>query len=91
MGLALETRVLILDEPTQGLSDSEMLGFSDLFRNIAQDTTILLIEHNMQVVMSLAGRITVFERGRVLADGTPDEIRADPAVQNAYLGGGEGP
>ena len=89
MGLALEPRVLILDEPTQGLSDSEILQFCDLVRDIARDATILLIEHNMQVVMSLAGRITVLERGRVLADGPPEEIRANAAVQTAYLGGGE--
>src|SRR5690606_32151471 len=59
MGLALKPRLLILDEPTQGLSDGEIEGFIALVREIARDATILLIEHNMQVVMELAGRITV--------------------------------
>jgi branched-chain amino acid transport system ATP-binding protein len=86
MGLALRPRLLILDEPTQGLSDSEIGGFVDLVRDIARTATILLIEHNMDVVMQLAGRITVLEAGRILAEGSPGEIRADPAVQRAYLG-----
>ena len=89
MGLALEPRVLILDEPTQGLSDSEILQFCDLVRDIARDATFLLIEHNMQVVMSLAGRISVLERGWLLAVGPPVDFRADAAVNWAYMGGGE--
>ncbi|HRP79997.1 MAG TPA: ABC transporter ATP-binding protein [Aquamicrobium sp.] len=86
MGLALKPRLLILDEPTQGLSDGEIEGFIALVREIARDATILLIEHNMQVVMELAGRITVMNAGRILAEGAPAEIRADKAVQDAYLG-----
>ena len=86
MGLALKPRLLILDEPTQGLSDGEIENFIALVREIARDATIMLIEHNMDVVMQLASRITVMEAGRVLAEGTPTEIRADPAVQAAYLG-----
>jgi branched-chain amino acid transport system ATP-binding protein len=86
MGLALAPRLLILDEPTQGLSDAEIAGFCDLIRAIAKDATVLLIEHNMDVVMQLAGRITVFSNGAILAEGTPAEIRADAAVQRAYLG-----
>ena len=88
MGLALRPRLLILDEPTQGLSDGEIEGFNALVREIARDATLLLIEHNMQVVMELAGKITVMNAGRVLAEGTPDQIRADAAVQDAYLGAG---
>ncbi len=87
MGLAMAPRLLILDEPTQGLADEEVAGFIDLVRAIAHDATVLLIEHNMRVVMELAGRITVLERGRILAEGTPAEIRRDEAVQRAYLGG----
>lgn len=87
MGLALEPRLLILDEPTQGLSSEEVEAFITLIRSIACETTVLLIEHNMQVVMELADRITVMERGRILAEGTPEEIRNDQAVQHAYLGG----
>jgi branched-chain amino acid transport system ATP-binding protein len=86
MGLALSPRLLILDEPTQGLSAGEIDRFTALIREVAADTTILLIEHNMDVVMSLAERITVLELGRVLAEGTPAEIRASRAVQAAYLG-----
>jgi branched-chain amino acid transport system ATP-binding protein len=87
MGLALAPKLLILDEPTQGLSDAEIANFCALVREIRATATVLLIEHNMQVVMDLADRITVLERGRVLAEGTPAEIRADEAVQRAYLGG----
>ncbi len=86
MGLALKPKLLILDEPTQGLSDAEIAGFCDLVRDIARDATVLLIEHNMDVVMDLAGRITVMNNGAILSEGTPDEIRADEAVQRAYLG-----
>jgi branched-chain amino acid transport system ATP-binding protein len=86
MGLALAPKLLILDEPTQGLSDAEIAAFCDLIRAIARETTVLLIEHNMGVVMQLAQRITVMSSGAILAEGTPAEIRADAAVQGAYLG-----
>ena len=86
MGLALKPKLLILDEPTQGLSDGEIENFIGLVREIARDATVLLIEHNMPVVMALADRITVFNAGRILAEGTPEQIRANAAVQEAYLG-----
>ncbi|AZO57005.1 MULTISPECIES: ABC transporter ATP-binding protein [unclassified Mesorhizobium] len=86
MGLALKPRLLILDEPTQGLADSEIDNFVELVRDIAKSATVLLIEHNMPVVMHLAHRITVFNAGRILAEGTPETIRDDAAVQDAYLG-----
>lgn len=86
MGLALSPRVLILDEPTQGLASGEIAGFVALVRSLAPETTVLLIEHNMDVVMDLAERITVLNHGQVLAQGTPSEIRANRAVQAAYLG-----
>jgi len=90
MGLALKPRLLILDEPTQGLSDAEIEDFVTLVRTVAEDATVLLIEHNMPLVMQLAHRITVFDAGRLLAEGTPDEIRGNAAVQAAYLGTGAG-
>ncbi|HXV25880.1 MAG TPA: ABC transporter ATP-binding protein [Alphaproteobacteria bacterium] len=86
LGLALKPKLLILDEPTQGLSDEEIAGFCALIRGIATSATVLLIEHNMSVVMELAERITVMNNGCVLAEGTPAEIRADRQVQEAYLG-----
>lgn len=89
MGLALKPRLLVLDEPTQGLADSEIENFTGLVREIARDATVLIIEHNMPVVMELADRITVFESGHILAEGTPEAIRANAAVQRAYLGGGD--
>jgi ABC-type branched-subunit amino acid transport system ATPase component len=70
-GWALKPRLLILDEPTQGLSDSEIEAFIKLIRELRKATTILLIEHNMQVVMRLADRITVLDAGKVLAEGSP--------------------
>lgn len=89
MGLALRPRVLILDEPTQGLAAGEIAAFSALVRGIVPQTTVLLIEHNMDLVMDLAERITVLNFGRVLAQGSPSQIRANPAVQSAYLGDGD--
>lgn len=86
MGLALVPRVLILDEPTQGLASGEIAGFKALVRSLVPEVSVLLIEHNMEVVMDLATRITVLNFGQVLARGTPDEVRANPAVQEAYLG-----
>jgi branched-chain amino acid transport system ATP-binding protein len=86
MSLALSPELLIMDEPTQGLSESEIVGFCDLVRDIAHEVTVLLIEHNLPVVMALADRITVMDRGMVLAEGTPGEVQADPDVQRAYLG-----
>ena len=87
MGLALKPRLLILDEPTQGLANAEIDSFKALVRGLVPATTILLIEHNMSVVMDLADRITVLNAGKVLATGLPADIRANPAVQAAYLGG----
>ena len=86
MGLALNPRVLILDEPTQGLASGEIAGFCALVRSLVPQTTVLLIEHNMDVVMDLAQRITVLNHGQVLAQGSPADIRANRAVQAAYLG-----
>ena len=88
MGLVQRPRLLILDEPTQGLAESEVDAFKTLIRDLAATTTILLIEHNMSVVMETADLITVLNFGKVLAEGSGAEIRADPVVQAAYLGTG---
>lgn len=86
MGLALNPRLLILDEPTQGLAEAEIARFDAIVRSVVPRATVLLIEHNMDVVMRLTQRITVLDLGRVLATGTPEEIRANREVQAAYLG-----
>ena len=86
IGLALEPKLLILDEPTQGLTEGEIVQLCALIRDIARSATILLIEHNMAVVMEIAGRITVMSDGSILAEGSPREIAANPQVQQAYLG-----
>lgn len=88
MGLGQQPRLLILDEPTQGLAESEIEDFKKLIRTLAGETTILLIEHNMSVVMDTADMITVLNFGEVLAEETPENIRANKAVQAAYLGTG---
>lgn len=88
MGIVQAPRLLILDEPTQGLSDGEIAGFKTLVRDLAANATVLLIEHNMSVVMETADRVTVLNFGQILAEGTPAQIRADAAVQAAYLGTG---
>jgi branched-chain amino acid transport system ATP-binding protein len=79
--------LLILDEPTQGLSDAEVDDFITLIKEVAETTTVLLIEHNINVVMALADRITVMNFGEIIAEGSPEEIRQNDAVQTAYLGG----
>lgn len=86
IGLALKPKLLILDEPTQGLSEAEIVDFCGLVRDIAKHATVLLIEHNMDVVMALAHRITVMNDGRILAEGAPADIAANRDVQRAYLG-----
>jgi branched-chain amino acid transport system ATP-binding protein len=88
MGLVQNPRLLILDEPTQGLTDSEIESFVAMIRGLKAQTTVLLIEHNMSVVMEAADQVTVMEFGEILAEGTPEAIRADAAVQAAYLGTG---
>jgi branched-chain amino acid transport system ATP-binding protein len=86
MALALEPELLTLDEPTQGLAPDEVAGFCRLVRDIARGVTVLLIEHNMPVVLELAQRITVMDKGAVLAEGTPAEIERHPDVRRSYLG-----
>ena len=86
MGVALNPKLIIFDEPTQGLSDEEIEHFCQLVTDLNRTMTVLLIEHNMHVVMSLVERITVFDQGSILAEGTPEDIQASAAVQEAYLG-----
>jgi branched-chain amino acid transport system ATP-binding protein len=91
MALALRPRLLLLDEPTAGMGEQETYQVAGLIRRLHRNSayTIVLIEHDMRVVFNLADRITVLAEGRMLADGTPQEIAADPHVQAAYLGKAE--
>jgi branched-chain amino acid transport system ATP-binding protein len=88
MALALKPRLLLLDEPTAGMGDQETYDVARLVRRLHRDKglTIMLIEHDMRVVFNLADRIMVLAEGRVLAEGTPQEIGANETVQRAYLG-----
>ena len=88
MALALKPRLLLLDEPTAGMGDQETYDITQLIRRLHRDhaLTIVLIEHDMRVVFHLADRITVLAEGKVLGEGTSDEIAADERVQAAYLG-----
>jgi branched-chain amino acid transport system ATP-binding protein len=88
MALALRPHLLLLDEPTAGMGDQETYEITQLIRRLHKDgkLTIVLIEHDMRVVFHLADRITVLDQGQFLAEGTPQEIAANEAVQTAYLG-----
>jgi branched-chain amino acid transport system ATP-binding protein len=88
MALALRPRLLLLDEPTAGMGDQETHEITQLVRRLHRDSnfTIVLIEHDMRVVFHLADRITVLDQGSLLAEGAPQEIAANEAVQAAYLG-----
>lgn len=88
MALALSPRLLLLDEPTAGMGDQETYDITQLIRKLhrSQKLTIVLIEHDMRVVFHLADRIMVLAEGKMLAEGTPQQIAANEAVQAAYLG-----
>jgi branched-chain amino acid transport system ATP-binding protein len=89
MALAQRPEILLLDEPTQGLSVEETARTVDILRTLLSGggLTVLLVEHDMEVVFSLAQRITVLHQGRVIADGPAEAVREDARVQDAYLGG----
>jgi branched-chain amino acid transport system ATP-binding protein len=86
MALALKADLLLLDEPTAGMGLEEADRIIEMLRSLKTAKTMLLIEHDMDAVFALADRISVLVYGRVIATGTPDEIRADEAVRRAYLG-----
>ena len=85
IALATEPRLLCLDEPTAGMSQVETNETMALVRHIAKNLTILIVEHDMEVVMQLCDRITVLHYGEILAEGTPEEIQQNPKVLEVYL------
>ncbi len=87
IALATEPEILLLDEPVAGMSKDEARKTELLVRKLAAEMTVLIIEHDMEMIMGLSDSITVLHQGRVLATGTPAEIRENPKVQEAYLGG----
>jgi branched-chain amino acid transport system ATP-binding protein len=86
MLLAISPKVMLLDEPTSGMSRNETLSMIEVLRRIARNRTLVLVEHDMEVVFELADRITVLANGAVLASDAPDKVREDAAVRAAYLG-----
>jgi len=86
MALATDPDLVMLDEPTAGMSKDETHHAVELIRKITEGKTVVIIEHDMDVVFSLADRITVLHLGRLLATGTPDEVRENQDVKDAYLG-----
>ncbi len=86
MALATDPELVMLDEPTAGMSKDETHHAVELIRRLTEGKTLVIIEHDMHVVFSLADRITVLHLGAVLASGPPEDIRADQAVKDAYLG-----
>jgi branched-chain amino acid transport system ATP-binding protein len=86
LALALDPQVLLLDEPTAGMGLEDVERTVDLVRRVAHGRTVVFVDHNMHVVGSLADRVTVLQAGRVLAEGSYDEVRRDPDVVTAYLG-----
>lgn len=84
--LAMRPRVMLLDEPTQGMGHEDVERVTQLIKRVSQGRTILMVEHNMNVVAGICDRISVLQRGAILAEGTYGEVSADPRVLEAYMG-----
>jgi branched-chain amino acid transport system ATP-binding protein len=88
IALAGDPDLLLLDEPTAGMSPEETGEMADLLRSIAEDVTLVLVEHDMDVVMGVSNRVAVMNRGQLLAVDSPDAVRENEEVQRAYFTGG---
>jgi branched-chain amino acid transport system ATP-binding protein len=86
VALACKPKILLLDEPTQGMSHGDTQKTAALIKSLAVDVTVLLIEHDLELVMSLSDHVIVMHQGRKLAEGSPADVRSNPAVQTAYFG-----
>ena len=86
IALASKPKMLLLDEPTAGMTPKETRATIELIKRLRKETTILLIEHDIDLVFEVSERITVLHQGHVLAEGTPEEVKANEAVQKAYFG-----
>jgi branched-chain amino acid transport system ATP-binding protein len=84
--LVARPRLLLLDEPASGLAEDELAGLGDLITSLARECTVVVIEHRMDLMMSVCREIFVLDFGKVIASGTPEQVQADPAVTAAYLG-----
>ncbi|HEY3731426.1 MAG TPA: ABC transporter ATP-binding protein [Steroidobacteraceae bacterium] len=84
--LAMDPQLMLMDEPTQGLGHEDVDRITSLIKRVAADRTVLMVEHNMSVVATIAQRITVLQRGQILADGTYAEVSRNPHVAEAYMG-----
>jgi len=86
MAIAMRPKLIMLDEPAAGLSPSERIILAKLIKELPRETTLILIEHDMEIVLDLADTVTVLNRGEIIAEGKPSEIRANQQVQQVYLG-----
>ncbi|MBC7943801.1 MAG: ABC transporter ATP-binding protein, partial [Burkholderiales bacterium] len=84
--LALDPELMLLDEPTQGMGHEDVGRVTELIRKVSADRTILMVEHNLNVVANLSNTITVLQRGAILAEGTYAEVSKNPQVLEAYVG-----
>jgi branched-chain amino acid transport system ATP-binding protein len=85
ISLALEPKLLLLDEPSAGLAPSESIAIMDIMRNQRKDITTLIVDHDMDLVFGVAERILVFHYGQIIADGTPHAVQNNPRVKEIYM------